>query len=204
MHIEVQVEEPSAEEALRHLLPKIIGERATFGIINYGAKHNLLAKLPARLRAYAARIHSGEDLKLAVLIDCDGDDCRELKNRLEAMARDAGLATKSAPDGNNSFIVVNRLAIEELEAWFLGDAAAVRAAFPKASTFEKKPAYRDPDAIRGGTWEALHRLLKPYYPESYPKIEAARRIAPHLNVSTNRSASFRCFCSGLKSLVRSD
>ncbi len=201
MHIDVHVEEESAEEALRHLLPKIIAGRADFRIINYRGKHSLLAKLPARLRAYDKRIRAGEDLKLVVLIDRDGDDCRALKARLDNMAATAGLATKSQPDRDNRFVVVNRLAIEELEAWFLGDAAAVRAAFPKASTFEKKKAYRDPDAIRGGTWEALHRLLKPYYPESYPKIEAARRIAPHLNVSANRSPSFLCFCRGVEALL---
>lgn len=203
MHLEVQVEEPSAEEALQHLLPQIIGNKATFGIINYGGKRNLLTRLPARLSAYAARIQGGEELKLAILIDRDDDDCHDLKACLERMAAKAGLTTKSAPGPTGNFVVVNRLAIEELEAWFIGDSDAIRAAFPKVGPFETKVAFRDPDGVRGGTWEALHRLLKRHgvYRDSYPKIDAARRIAPHMNVSANRSASFRAFRIGVESLL---
>ena len=203
MHIDVHVEEPSAEEALQHLLPKIIGDRASFRIINYGGKQNLLSRLPNRLGAYVNRIKGGEHLKLAVLIDRDDDDCRDLKARLKQMAITAGLTTKSAPDPGGNFAVVNRLAIEELEAWFIGDGDAVRAAFPRVRSFEAKAPFRDPDGVRGGTWETFHRLLKRHgvYRDFYPKIDAARRIAPHMNVADNRSTSFRVFRSGMESLL---
>lgn len=202
MHIEIHVEEPSAEEALKHIVPKIVRGRATFRVIDYGSKPKLLKNLPDRLKAYAARIDRGEDLKLLVLIDRDDDDCRELKARLERMAMEAGLRTKSASGLRGSFVIVNRLAIEELEAWFIGDGDALRAAFPRVRSFERKATFRDPDAVRGGTWEALHRLLKRHgiYPGVYPKIDAARRIAPHMNVSANRSISFRAFHEGLEAL----
>ncbi|TVR78070.1 MAG: DUF4276 family protein [Rhodospirillales bacterium] len=205
MHIEVQVEEPSAEEALRHLLPKVVGGRATFKVVNYGSKRSLLNKLPSRLQAYAARIRDGERLKIVILVDRDSDDCRQLKARLERMVSQAGLASKAAPDGDADFVVATRLAIEELEAWFLGDERAVRSAFPRVPPFARKARFRDPDAITGGTWEALHRLLKRHgsYPEVFPKIEVARRIAPHLDVNTNRSASFRTFCGGVEALLAS-
>lgn len=203
MHVEVQVEEPSAEEVLKELLPKIIGDKATFRIINYRGKHNLLTKLPVRFRAYAARISSGEDLKLAVLVDCDDDDCHVLKDFLERTAIGAGLTTKAAPASTGDFVVVNRLAIEELEAWFIGDAKAVRAAFPAVGRFEAKAPFRDPDGVPGGTWQAFHRLLDRHgiYRGFYPKIDAARRIAPHMRVSTNRSPSFQMFCAGIEALV---
>lgn len=85
---------------------------------------------------------------------------------------------------------------------FIGDGDAVRAAFPKVGSFEAKATFRDPDSMRG-TWEALHRLLKRHgvYRDFYPKIDTARRIAPHMNVSANRSASFRAFCSGVEALL---
>ncbi len=203
MHIEIQVEEPSAEAALKHLVPTIVGDRATSRIINYGSKSQLLKRLPDRLKAYGARIRGGEDLKLLVLVDRDADDCSTLKDRLERMAADAGLKTRSAPDHDGTFAVVNRLAIEELEAWFIGDGDAVRAAFPGVRPFEARAPFRDPDQVRGGTWEALHRLLKGYghYRSDYPKIEAARRIAPHMSVTGNRSASFRAFRSGFEALL---
>lgn len=50
------------------------------------------------------------------------------------------------------FQVLNRLAIEELEAWFFGDVAALHSAYPRVpSTLGRRSRYRDPDAIRGGT-----------------------------------------------------
>ncbi len=202
MQIDVQVEEPSAEEALRHILPRILRDRATFCISNYGSKHNLLKKLPSRLKGYAQQISRGEQLKLAVLVDRDDDDCHELKRRLEDMARAAGLATKSVPDANGDFVVLNRLAIEELEAWFIGDDDAVRAAFPRVPPFRNKAKFRDPDTVQG-TWEAFHQRLKRsgVYPDHYPKIEAASLIAVHMDVARSRSTSFRVFCSGMEALL---
>jgi hypothetical protein len=67
-----------------------------------------------------------------VVVDRDDDDCAKLKKRLEAMAAEAGLATKSKPKSKR-FAVVNRLAIEELEAWYFGDWEAVQQAYPKVN-----------------------------------------------------------------------
>lgn len=71
--------------------------------------------------------------------------------------------------------------------------------------FARMARLRDPDAITGGTWKALHRLLKRHgsYPEVFSKIEVARRIAPHLDVNTNHSARFRTFCGGVEALLAS-
>ena len=51
--------------------------------------------------------------------------------------------------------------------------------------------------------EALQRFLKKHriYKSSYPKIDAARRIAPKLNIQTNRSHSFRVFIDGVETLL---
>jgi Domain of unknown function (DUF4276) len=152
VHIELQVKEPSAEEVLRCILPRLIGDKVSYRIINYGGKRRMLQRLPKRLQAYAKRLREGEKLRLVVLLDRDDDDCRELKGCLESMARAAGLSTKTAPHGDGSFFVVNRLAIEELEAWFLGDGDAIRAAFPRIGRYEAQASYRNPDQVRGGTW----------------------------------------------------
>jgi hypothetical protein len=50
-HVEVLVEEPSMEAALRLLLPRLLSE-LTFAVHPYQCKDDLLAKLPARLRGY--------------------------------------------------------------------------------------------------------------------------------------------------------
>ena len=54
-----------------------------------------------------------------------------------------------------SFQLVNRLAVEELEAWFFGDVDAMATAYPRVPrTLAQRAPYRDPDRIKGGTWEA--------------------------------------------------
>lgn len=202
MRIEFLVEEQSAEEALKHLLPRLIGQRAQWKVINLGSKYKLLRALPQRLAAYCRRIGLGEDLRVVVLVDRDNDDCETLKRQLEDAARVAGLATKSAPDADGRFRVVNRIVIVELESWFIGDPAALRKAFTGLPAIDaNKGIFRNPD--NGGCWEALHRFLKKHgiYKSSYPKIDAARRIAPSLDLHANRSRSFRVFVQGVEALL---
>jgi hypothetical protein len=55
-----------------------------------------------------------------VIIDEDRADCQALKQVLEKEAHDAGLLTRTAAAGQ-PYQVLNRIAIEELEAWFFGD-----------------------------------------------------------------------------------
>ena len=74
--------------------------------------------LPSRLQGYAQWIPA--DHKIVVLIDRDNEDCKRLKARLEQMALNAGLTTRSQP-ADDRFAVINRIVIEELEAWYFGD-----------------------------------------------------------------------------------
>lgn len=196
--LEILVEEQSAEEALRHLLPKVLQGRGRAKLINFGSKQKLLKALPSRLVAYRHRIESGEHLRIVVLVDRDNDDCEELKSSLEQMARDARLPTKTCPNAKGRFLVLNRVVVEELESWFIGDPAALRKAFTSLPKIKQTTGiFRNPD--NGGSWEALHRFLKRHgiYKSSFPKIDAARRIAPHLDITANRSMSFQVFVDGL-------
>ena len=202
MRVEVIVEEPSMEAALRELLPGIIGRgRARWKVVNMQSKGSLLKRLPSRLAAYRRRIEAGENLRLVILVDRDDDDCRRLKDRLEAMAREAGLATKRTPDGRGDFQVVTRIAIHELESWFMGDHEALQAAFTSLRGYGVPASFRNPD--NGGTWERLHRFLKKHgiYRRHYPKIEAARRIAAHMDPDRNRSHSFQVFRQGVEACL---
>jgi hypothetical protein len=202
VHIEFLVEEASMEAALVNLLPSIFSDAATFSIHPHQGKSDLLAQLPLRLRGY--RRWLPDDWRIVVLMDTDGRDCRQVKADLEQLAQEAGFATKSAVPPDQPFQVVNRLAVEELEAWLLGDVEALRTAYPRVSpTLANKARYRDPDAIGGGTWEALERLLqrKGYHKEGLPKIRVARDVSEHMEPARNRSRSFQVFCSGLLALV---
>ena len=156
-HVEVLVEEPSMEAALRELLPKILME-LSFQIYPSQGKVDLLQHLPDRLRGYAGWLP--KNWRVVVVVDRDDDDCLKLKGNLEQMARAAGLMTRARASGKPSS-VINRLAIEELEAWYFGDWDAVKAAYPRVSVkIPQQAKYREPDAIAGGTWETFERILK--------------------------------------------
>jgi hypothetical protein len=67
-----------------------------------------------------------------------------------------------------------------LEAWYFGDWAAVVTAYPRVSiSTHNRAAYRVPDAIAGGTWEAFERITKQagYFQTGLPKPEVAQQIA---------------------------
>jgi len=136
------------EAALRVLLPRVLGN-VSFEVYPSQCKDELLKRLPDRLRAYAAWLP--DDYRVVVVVDRDDHDCHALKQRMEQMAREAGLRSPGNATGQ-PYQVVNRLAIEELEAWYFGDWGAVRAAYPKVpGTIPNQARYRDPDAITGGT-----------------------------------------------------
>jgi hypothetical protein len=196
-HVEVLVEERSMAEALRCLLPKMLS-KATWDIHEYRGKSDLLKKLPARLRGYRQWIPCGS--YIVVLVDRDDEDCVELKARLESIAHEAGLATKSCPDSRGRFVVVNRVAIEELEAWYFGDWVAVREVYPKVNAnVPSQQKYRSPDVIKGGTWEAFERLLQSagHLKTSLRKIETARAVAARMDPSRNTSPSFQALRAAL-------
>ncbi len=94
--------------------------------------------------------------------------------------------------------------IEELEAWFFGDVPALCQAYVGVKpSLAQNAKYRDPDAIKGGTWEALQRELqsKGHFKTGLDKVKAAREIAALMDPSANRSPSFQAFYAGLQSLT---
>lgn len=198
-HIEFLVEEPSAEAALNVLLPKILPAGIGFKIHPYNGKSDLLKKLPARLRGYKTWIPA--DWKIVVLTDEDRGNCTEIKNAMESAGSRAGFVTKFINSGD--FQVLNRIAVEELEAWFFGDVPALVAAYPGVPpTLASRAGYRDPDLIRGGTWEKLEKVLQNagHFAAGLPKIEAAKEISNYMIPENNRSKSFQVFLSGIKAM----
>lgn len=191
VHLEFLVEEPSMEAFLRGLLPRLLPQNRTFEIHAFQGKNDLLRKLEARLRGYARWLP--QDWRIVVVVDRDDEECRALKARLDEIARQSGLRTDRArPDWQ----LVNRIAIEELEAWYFGDWVAVRAVYPRvAASIPGTQPFRDPDGIAGGTWEAFERTLQRYgyFPAGLPKVEVARAIAARITPQANRSTSFNAF-----------
>ena len=202
LQLHFYVEDVSTEAALQILIPVILKDHQggfEYEIHPFRGKPDLLKKLPQRLQAYASRIQHNPNFRIIVLVDRDDEDCRSLKQRLEGIAEQAHLVTRTArPD---DFQLINRIAIEELEAWFFGDVIAIRQAYPKVpQSLASKQKFRDPDAITGGTSEALERALKHYHPGGLEKSRAAREISKHMNPDVNRSISFQVFRDALRQL----
>jgi Domain of unknown function (DUF4276) len=201
MHFEFLVEEESMEETLYNLIPKIVGSTVTFKVHTFQGKEDLLSKLPDRLKGYVHWLPS--DWIIVALVDEDREDCKLLKDRLEEAARINSLNTRSHVQKNQRYAVLNRIVVEELEAWFFGDVVALRSVYPRISrNLNKKAKYRNPDAIQGGTWETLERLLRRagYHLSGLPKVEVARKISALMKPDNNISKSFQIFADGIREM----
>ena len=178
------VEEPSMVELLRGVLPKVFPdwlENQHWLAVPHQGKSDREASIPRKLRAW----NMPEDLFI-ILRDNDGGDCLVHKARLLNLA-----AAKPADR------VLVRIVCQELESWFLGDLAAVAAAYPAASR-NLKAAHRrfpDPDRMTNAA-EELGRLT-----EIPGKVGRAQAISALLTVDANLSGSFNIFISGLKRLA---
>ena len=215
MHFEVLVEDASGELLLGALLPKILGKYGNphtwrthaykgIGRIPRGLrgkadpwKRIILDQLPRILAGYGKSLQ-GTGSAVVVVVDLDDRDCVAFKQELLEIHR------RCRPRPN----VLFRLAIEEMEAWLLGDKNAIIKAFPRAK-WNALHSYRQ-DSICG-TWEMLADALFPggsaaLKAQGYPRIGEekcrwASLIGPHLDVQSNPSPSFRVFRLGLLKLA---
>ncbi|MBN1606838.1 MAG: DUF4276 family protein [Polyangiaceae bacterium] len=152
-------------------------------------QRGLLDQLPAKLAAFGAALDRAHD-RVLVLIDADNDDLTLLKRRLDALHR----ALHPAP------VVLFRFAVEELEAFYLADLKALKAAFPD---YDRRTAREYvPDSICG-TWELFGTIIGD---GSGDKVAWAQAMAKVLTTRAeeSRSASFQALCRGLRELVTPD
>ena len=90
-----------------------------------------------------------------------------------------------------------RIVCHELEAWFLGDLAAVEKAFKLKGLAKRQHSkkFRTPDRLANASQE-LRKLVK-----NYEKRNGARTIAPHLEIDKNCSYSFQVFIKSLQNFA---
>ncbi len=202
MRVEFLLEEESAEAALKLLLPNLLPAHYIPRFRVFEGCGDLLHQLTDLLRGYRKRLTQPgqQDLRIVVLVDADGIAARRLAE-MEAAAATAGLLTYARAQAGQVFYVLNALAVQELEAWFLGDRAAIQAAYPRVHPPHFKGLPSEPDTI-ADTWETLWRVLQKggYYPAGKAKVEWAETITPHLDPARNNSASFLYFCQSLAQL----
>ncbi len=216
MHFEILVEDQSGKKTLDILVPIIIGDAHTFSVHAYkgigrfpknlGANGNaskriLLDQLPRLLQGYGnAFARYPGNYPAAVILVCDLDDkClkafrQELFNILNACN----------PQPETRFCI----AIEEGEAWFLGDIPAVKSAYPRGKNALLNAYVNDSIC---GTWEYLADAIynggsaalssKGWQAVGAEKCRWAEKICPHMNVNTNLSPSFIYFRQKLLELT---
>jgi hypothetical protein len=148
-----------------------------------------LDRLPATLRAYGRALNPAAE-RVLVLVDLDADRCMDLKGRMTALLD----LCDPAP------AVLFRIAIEETEAFYLGDPAAIRRAFPQARLNKMRDYVQDNVC---GTWELFRDVIGA---QSEDKVEWAARMGEQLGTDwrgtqANRSPSFRQFCIALRKLA---
>lgn len=212
MHFEILVEDQSGCICLEHLLPKILGTRNEvhswrlhaykgIGAIPKDFKGKtdvrsriLLDRLPAILKAYGKT--AGIDA-VVVVLDSDRRNCADFVRELKELAFDA------AP----RLTVLFRLAVEEMEAWYLGDREALLQAYPKAKTSVLQKYVQDSVC---GTWELLADAIYPggsagmkksWTLSGQLKCEWANSIGALLDPKRNTSPSFRKFRDGTRKVA---
>lgn len=159
----------------------------------------LLNDLPKRLSAYQAELQYFPDTSLFIVLDNDDRDVNRFRAQLEALAAERGITIDH----------VFCIAVEEMEAWLLGDLHALQKAYPQQADriFGKIAAYRQ-DSICG-TWEFLADILttgglsqfRKENPSGHAvgqkKSEWAVRIGEQLQLRANCSPSFQAFLGEL-------
>ncbi|MEW6278109.1 MAG: hypothetical protein AB1758_05765 [Candidatus Eremiobacterota bacterium] len=208
MHFEILVEDRSGQKALDLLMPKLIGGEHTFRTHAYKgighipkklkkrsdvSKRILLGELPRLLRGYGKAFASyPENYPAVVFLICDLDD-KCLKTFRDELLKILAACTP-APPARFCF------AVEEGEAWLLGDLAAVKTAYPGADDTVLSSYVNDSIC---GTWELLADAVYPggakelgalgFQVIGQEKSRWAEAICPHIDVQRNASPSFCYF-----------
>ena len=216
-HFEILVEDTSGKQMLEILFMNefgISGQKITYRIISYKgigrlpknlkvsddpAKRQLLTQLPRLLEGYG-KSFIGFPAYIIVIIDNDKHDCKKLKNEL------CQTAELCYPKPNVFF----RIAVEEIESWYLGDKDAITKAYTNANR-ELLNAYKY-DSICD-TWETLADIIEKggrkalkklsYQEIGIKKSNWANQITPYLQISSNLSPSFQCFFRKLQDIINS-
>jgi hypothetical protein len=212
MHLVFLVEDASGEMLLKQVLPRLVPEQHTWlthkykgiGRIPKGlkqssdpAKRQLLDQLPRLLQGFGNT--PGYDA-VVVLVDVDKRDCRAFKQEL------LEILERCQPKPRHTLF---SLAIEEMEAWLLGDQEAIKLAYPLARSMVLDGYVQDSicgtwetlaDAIHAGGSEQLKQMG--YRATGKAKCEWAENIGAWMDVDVNRSQSFTEFRDGVRGLIQ--
>lgn len=182
-HLVFLLEEPSAEEMLKGILPRILPEDVCPTYVVFEGKQDLNKRVERRIRGWRA-----PQTRFVVIRDKDSGDCRLIKRELLRKTVNAGRAD-----------TLIRIACHELETFYLGDLAAVETGLGPIGLahHQRKAAFRQPDEIASPFRELIRLTTR------YQKLSGSRAIAPHLLLDgSNRSHSFNVLVAGIRRVVQ--
>jgi hypothetical protein len=213
MHFEILVEDQSGKVALDILIPKIIGDAHTFNVKSYkgvgripqkmnkpvdASKRILLDNLPRLLTGYGKTWQQGYEGAVIVVCDLDNKCLKSFRDELVA------LLNACNPHPETRFCI----AVEEGEAWFLGDIPAIKQAYPQAKNVVLTTYVND---LQIGTWEKLADAAYKGGAEALKnqgwqivgteKSVWAEKITPYMDVNNNLSPSFNYFLRKIQELL---
>lgn len=170
------------KEFLDRFLPRLF-PNLDFLCVPHEGKSDLEKSIPRKLRAW---LEPG--VRFVIIRDNDGARCDRVKKKLLKLCSDA-----TRKD------TLVRLACQELEAWYFGEAEALAEAYemPELRKLPRQARYREPDRITNPSDE-----LEDLIPE-FGKISGARRMGEIMSTSVarNGSHSFKVFVDGVSRIT---
>lgn len=175
------LEEPSMRGLLSGMLPRLFPgwiEKRHYLLVPHEGKSDLDRSIGRKLKAWQIP----QD-RFVILRDNDNANCVDLKARFVRLCEQCG-----RPD------TLIRLVCQELESWYLGDLLTLSTVFEQPNLVSPaiQKRFADPDAWQKPSVE-IARLLP-----SFQKGSGARRMGMSMDLSKNRSTSYRAFVSGLE------
>ena len=223
MFVQFLIEDMSGAKLIEAIMGKIMMEYSTIkidynvrsykGIGNFRKgkdarnikSEQLLGDLPKRLRAFNVEFKNKDDVALFIVIDNDIRKTDVFRAQLENISK----------TNNITIDHVFCIAVEEMEAWLLGDISAIIAAYPKIRDriATKHSQYKQDEIRVEGTWEFLADMLTKNgfqrFKKDNPscsdigknKSEWMELIGKHLNIRKNVSPSFNYFINELDTRI---
>jgi len=178
------LEEPSAEEMLKGIFPRLLPDDIFVKFIVFDGKQDLEKQIVRRLRFWQK-----PDSVFLIMRDKDAGDCKQVKKSLVRKTIKAGRQAES----------VVRIACHELESFYLGDLKAVEKGLSMSNLQQHQDnrKCRSPDSMPNAN-DSLKKITK----LRYQKVAGSRAIGPYLSLNgSNRSRSFNALISGISRLL---